>query len=322
LLGSLAVAQSPVSPLHTSVAPKEGEDIAKACEYDMAAPPSGELRAVFVIFERGRDMQSFYADPVVRSFAEKQHIALMMPRHCASKQYEDIDVDPGKGLGRSLLTALDQFAVQTKHPELSRVPLAVLGFSGAGSLAARLPAFAPDRIAAVVLANAGQFEPLGLDTVQHTLASVKVPEFILVGSKDDHVGTQRAYEYFSRFWPEGAPWVYVTQNGVPHCCVVNARDLILEWLDAVLTVRLEPRKGPMAPVDRNKGYRGYIQVATTDTHDAWKLPTSEVLFASTYGSHDDALKSGIPAGWLPTKRFAEDWKVFVGQTFHPALSMP
>ncbi len=324
LLSLAAAAQTPTQTpvLHTTVAPREGEDIARPCEYEMVKPPSGTLRAAFVVFERGADVQSLYNDSVVRLFAQKQHLALVMARHCASKQYEDIDVDPEKGLGRNLLTALDQFAEQSRHPELKQAPLIVLGFSGAGSLAARLTTFAPERVMAAVLAHAGQFDPLGLDTIQHTAASVKIPELILVGSKDDHVGTRRAYDYFNRYWHEGAPWVFVTQNGVPHCCVINAKDLILEWLDAVLSLRLEPRKTQMLPVDRSHGYLGYIQIAETATVDSYKLHTSEVLYASYYGAHDDAMKSGIPAGWMPTKHFAEDWKVFVAEPFHPAVSLP
>lgn len=322
LMGSVGFAESHVPQFHTVVAPKDGEDVARPCEYELFTPSHGPFRAVFVIYERGRDVQSFLTDPLVKLFAEKENLALMMPRHCASKGREDIDVDPAKGLGRSLLTALDQFAEEAKHPELKTAPLVVLGFSGAGSLAGRLAGFAPDRVAAVVLAHAGQYDPLGLDTIQHTAASVEVPEFILVGSIDDHVGTKRAFDYFNRYWQAGAPWIFVTQNNVPHCCVVNARDLILEWVDAVLTLRLDSGKPGIALVDRNKGYRAYVELAETDIHDQWKLPTSEVVRASFYGSRDSSMRTGIPAGWLPSKKVADAWKAFVVMTSHPVTSLP
>ena len=101
-----ACGQSPPPSLRTSVLPLAGDDIARPCEYELATPLTSEAyRAVFVIFERGQDIQHLYSDPRVRSFAERHHLAMMMPGHCASKKYEDIDIDPTKGLGRALFIA-------------------------------------------------------------------------------------------------------------------------------------------------------------------------------------------------------------------------
>jgi len=47
-------------------------------------------------------------------------------------------------------------------------------------------------------------------------------------------GTQRPYAYFQRYFDQGASWTFVVQNRVPHCCIMNAKALILGWLDAVL----------------------------------------------------------------------------------------
>jgi dienelactone hydrolase len=316
-------AQANPPALRTIVPPLAGEDVARPCEYILIAPTSGAaFRAVFVVFERGRDMENFFNDPIVRLFGERHHLAMLVPRHCASQQYEDMDIDPAKGLGRALFAALAQFAEQTRHPELRDAPLVLLGFSGAGAFAGRLVSFAPERIAAAILAHAGQFEPLGLDTIQHSPSSLAVPEFILAGGRDDHVGTERAYEYFTKYWSEGAPWLFVTQNGVPHCCVVNARDLILDWLDVILKKRLNSAKPNLLPVDRNNGYDAFVQLRPTDTLDNWKLPTSSVVRATFEPAGRPSQKNDKPAGWLPSKQLAEEWKGFVSQPSHPVSSMP
>ena len=316
-------AQAPLLSLHTTVSPLAGEDLARPCEYELASPsPSAVFRGVFIVFERGRDIQRFYNDPNVRSFAQQHHLAMMMPHHCASKKYEDIDVDPTKGLGRALFVALDQFATQTKHPELKSAPLVLLGFSGAGAFAGRLVGFAPHRIAAAILAHAGQFDPLGLDTIQLSALSLTVPEFILVGGRDSHVGTDRPYAYFKKYWGEGAPWLFVTQNNVPHCCVVNARDLILIWLDAVLKKRLEPANGDLAPLNKKSGYYAFIQISTTGARDTWNLFTSNAVKPSFERIRKKHPHNEQPAGWLPSKQVAEEWRNFVAQQSHPGASMP
>jgi dienelactone hydrolase len=316
-----ALAQLP--NMRTTVLPTTEEDLAKPCDYDLVTPSSNApFHAVFVVFERGRDIQHFYDEPAVREFAIQHHLAMLMPHHCASKLYEDIDVDPGKGIGRTLFAALDQLAEQTNHPELKSVPIVVLGFSGAGSLAGRLAAFAPNRIAAAILANAGQFEPLGLDTIQHSPSSLKIPELILVGSKDDHVGTERGYAYFKKYWVEGAPWLFVTQNDVPHCCVVNAQDLILKWLDGILERRLARQSPSLMSVDRNRGYDAFIRTQSVGFLDHWKLPTSSVAEASFVAAGRKPPRDREPAGWLPSKPIADEWKRFVTEPSHPATSMP
>jgi hypothetical protein len=76
-----------------------------------------------------------------------------------------LDVDPSKGIGRALFRALSQLAQSSGHQELASAKLILLGFSGAGSLVARLAGYAPDRVIAAIPADASQFSPLGIETV-------------------------------------------------------------------------------------------------------------------------------------------------------------
>jgi hypothetical protein len=150
--------------LQTSVAPLPDEDLKTPCGYELTLlDPARPVQAVWVIFDRGRDMLRYYGDPDVHAFALRHHWALLFPFHCPAKSYTapgeagEMNVDPSKGLGRALFTALIQLADRAHHPELTSSKLILLGFSGTGSLVARFAGFAPDRMAAVIATNARTF---------------------------------------------------------------------------------------------------------------------------------------------------------------------
>ena len=145
-----------------------------------------------------------------------------------------MNVDPSRGIGRALFTALTQLGQSSNHHELASAKLILLGFSGTGSLVGRMAGFAPNRILAVVSTNPGHFDPLGVDTIHLSRTALAIPQLILAGSADAVSGTQRPYGYFRRHFDQGAPWTFVVQNKVPHCCIMNAKDLILQWLDAIV----------------------------------------------------------------------------------------
>ncbi len=233
-----------------------------------------------------------------------------------------MDIDPARGLGRALFAALDQFAASTSLPELKTAPVVPMGFSGARAFAARLVGFAPTRIAAAILANAGQFEPLGLDRIEPSGLSLTVPEFILSGGSDKNFGTERAYSYFSRSWNNGAPWLFVIQNNVPHCCALNAKELILGWLDSILRQRLSRANGPLAAVRRNAGFDAFFRLVPTAIRDTWNLAVSNAE-DPRFRHASQSLHSGeMAAGWLPSRQLARQWQHFVALPSHPVASMP
>src|SRR4026209_2540279 len=69
-----------------SVVPLPDEDLAADCRYELTlAKPTRTLQAVWVIFDRGRDMLRYYGDPDVHAFAERHGWALLLPFHCRAK---------------------------------------------------------------------------------------------------------------------------------------------------------------------------------------------------------------------------------------------
>jgi hypothetical protein len=304
----LRMEASVAEPIQTLVTPLAGEDIAQPCAYNLAVPEQQKVEAVFVIFERGKDSHRFFEDPDVRSFAHHHRLAMMMPLHCVSKDQTDIDVDPAKGLGRALFQALKQFSDSTGHHELAAVPLIYLGFSGAGALAARMPGYAPERSIAAILSHADQTRPLGLNTIVHSKESASVPQLVLVGGKDTNVGTQSGYRYFNRYLAAGAPWLFATQNNGRHCCTIDAKELILSWLESILQRRLG-ENARLAPLKRTGGLYAFFRMDRTDVL-AGKSPTYNAVDLSVKLTEQMAKPDRVSAGWLPSKQTAREWMIY------------
>jgi hypothetical protein len=120
------------SPIRNEVEPLPDEDIASICHYELTIPsPAQKVMAVWVIFDRGRDVHDLYGDQDVLAFARRFHLALLLRGHCPGKRAEDrndMNMGPSKGLGRALAAALDQFAIASSHGELASSRLIFLGF--------------------------------------------------------------------------------------------------------------------------------------------------------------------------------------------------
>ncbi len=316
-----------------SVTPLPDEDLASDCRYEITLTDrTRPIQGVWVIFDRGRDMLRYYGDPDVQAFARRHGWALLLPFHCSAKAGTDGDMnmDPSKGIGRALFAALTQFADLSQHPELGSAKLILLGFSGTGSLVGRFAQYAPDRVLAVIAANPGH-NPLGLETIELSPKGMAIPQLIVAGSTDRITGTERPYTYFRKYFDQGAPWTFVAQNKTPHCCVINAKTLVLAWLEATAVQRLT--RG------RDTDRYGFIHTAAETKHgcpnvfppaepiwchgtkDAWGGDNWWVSGAAI-GRQQDAREGLKPSGWLPNAEFAKRWLSFVTQKEHPITSLP
>jgi dienelactone hydrolase len=316
----------------TSVAPQPDEDLAAACRYEITLTDSSRtVQGVWVIFERSRDMLEYYRDSDVRAFARGHDLALLFPFHCRSRSETggDMNVDPSKGLGRALFAALTQLAQASSHPELGSAKLILLGFSGTGSLAGRLAEFAPDRILAVIPTDPGHFDPLGVDTIFLSPKAVAIPHLILVGSSDAVSGTQRPYQYFRRHFDQGAPWTFVVQNKAPHCCIMNAKGLILQWLDAVVVQGLTRATGLYGFIKQQRSEAIDCPDQSAPARPSWCRSTKDTwgganwsVGAATIDRRQHPPKEMTAAGWLPTRTFAKLWMSFVTKAEHPVRLPP
>jgi hypothetical protein len=311
----------------TSVAPLPEEDFASSCHYELTIPSqTKKVMAVWVIFDRGRDVHELYSDDAVLQFAGRFRIALLLHGHCPGKtpeDHDDMDMDPSKGLGRALLSALDQFAATSGHHELTGIPLIFLGFSGAGPLSARLVGSFPKRVLAAILSSPGHYEPLGIDTVELSSESIRVPQLIIAGGADKVSGTARPYQYFRKYRDRGAPWAFIVQNGSPHCCTANAKHLILSWLEAVVKGRDSREATPLREVDQRVGWLSFFKPKPTEIADSFGLRTFEATAAriEKIYSWKNTSQGWESAGWLPNRAVANEWLAFVKQKHHPILPL-
>jgi hypothetical protein len=319
----------------TTVIPEPDEDLATGCRYEITIPvPEQPVTTVWMVFERSRDMFRYYGESSVLAFARDHHWAMAYAFHCGAKSFTaprergDINPESARGQGRALLTALNQFSDVAHHPELKSVKVVLLGFSGAGALVARLSEYAPTRVAAVIAANAGHFDPYGIDRVSLSPDAARVPQLVIAGGQDRVSGVQRPYEYFRRHFDKGAPWTFVLQNETPHCCVENVRPLVLDWLVAVVVHRVSTggvfgfiAKGPSDTVDCKEPFESASNaIWCRGGHDEWGTPNWLAVNASVRSGRT-APAGMVPSGWLPTRRFADRWKAFVSQMRHPIASL-
>lgn len=312
-LATSAWAQS--TRYETIVQPLPNEDLAQPCKYELTIPDGvRSIRAVWVIFDRGRELAALYRDAEVLAFARRHELALLLPRHCRSKGYEDMNVEPSKGIGRGLLTALEQLAQTTGHAELTTSKLILLSFSGGGSLVARMAGYAPERVLAVIPYAPGHFEPLGMNTIELPKIALAIPQLIIANGGDKICGTDRPYQYFRKHYEQGAPWTFVIQNDIPHCCLGNAQPLILTWLEAVL----QAKRQTSAP---QTGWQAFFQPEETDVRDEWKQKTWNMRQTTVQSVKRKRPAELLPAGWLPTKPVADAWRKFANAP-HRVISQP
>jgi pimeloyl-ACP methyl ester carboxylesterase len=308
----------------TAVTPLPEEDIDSACHYKLnILVPEHKIQMVWIIFDRGRDVHDLYADPAVLAFARRFDVGLLLHGHCPGKQPEDhrdMNMEPAKGLGPALLRALDQFAGQTGHRELSSAKMIFLGFSGTGPLCARLVALLPERTVAAVLSSPGHYDPVGIDTVKLDQRMLLVPELIIAGGADSVSGTARPYEYFRKYRRQGAPWAFVIQNGSPHCCTANARDLIILWLEAAVKQRVSGRSQALRQMDRERGWLATFKAEETSVTDSFGLKTFDAAEPAIMRVQRRERETP-DAGWLPNRAVARLWLTFVLEPRHPILPL-
>lgn len=259
LIAAFAHAQS----FQTTVSPQPREDLAQDCRYQMSLPNGSErVLGLWVIYDRGPQITSFYSDPDVVAFAKRHGMGLLLAHQCNGKDApggpKEMDMDPTRGIGRALLTAIEQFSRQSAHPELAEAKLILLGFSGTGALFAHFGEYAPTRLIAAILIHPAHYAPAALDRVQLSMEGRKIPELIFAGGVDKVATTQAPYDYFARYREQGAPWTFLVQNETGHFGVSITKGIVLAWLDEVLVRRDPDPDRPLRTIDETGSWAGYI----------------------------------------------------------------
>lgn len=210
--------------------------------------------------------------------------------------------DPRHGSAKRFVDALDQFASDTEHEELRRVPWCLWGHSGGGFWSSIMQTIYPNRIAAIWLQSGTAFERWETGEINKptfTDAVYEVPVMACPGLKE------KGHERFHKAWDGShAMWAFYRAKDAPfgiaadprtgHECG-DSRYLAIPFFDACLSQRLPGRDAEdrsLRPIDRSKSWLG--------------SPEGDVLVAAE--SFDgDASKMA----WLPDGEFAKKWSEFL-----------
>ncbi len=220
--------------------------------------------------------------------------------------------DPRKGSGVRFLQALNQFAEQTGHAELSQVPWCLWGHSGGGFWASLMQTMHPERIVAIWLQSGTAFG-------YWTKGDVEVPD---LKSNIYHVpvmacpgAEERTHERFHRAWDGlhamktayrlcGAPFGIAPDPNTGHECG-DSRYLAIPFFDSCLRLRLsDDSAAPMElrPIDMSRSWFG--------------SESGEVFPSADYPGEK------INASWLPDELFASRWSTFLRLGNCPDSSVP
>jgi alpha-L-fucosidase 2 len=206
--------------------------------------------------------------------------------------------DPRHGSEKTFLRALDDFADQSGHPEIKRVPWALWGHSGGGIWADVMARLHPHRVIAMWLrsGSAAIFRTKPEFPQPDAPAAVfEIPTMCNPGMKEQFalpfVGTLAT---FQEFRSHGAPIGFAPDPRTGHECG-DSRYLAIPFFDACLAMRLPDRDST------NQSLKA------VDMSQAWLAPlmSDDARPAREFKGDPDC------AVWLPNKAIAKAWMEYV-----------
>lgn len=293
LLFSLA-APSPSQTLDVSLPP--GENYDKAA-FRLWHPPEIEtLFAVLVLVPGSNgDGRGQVEDETWRELAHEHDLALLGVQ-MTDKRHEQMFiedyVDVKRGSGDALLQALDMFANQSGHGEISTAPLLFWGMSAGGQFNYEFALWKPERVLAFVVNKGGIYY-----SAQASKAAQLVPGMFFIGETDLEFRNDIIAGIFAINRRAGALWALAVEPGVGHA-VAGSKAMAVQFFDEVIPMRLpEETVSDSAPRLRPlKMQAGFI----ADPKSGEVQPAA------------DAPRTNYPTSWLPTETLARAWQELVG----------
>jgi len=236
-----------------------------------------------------------------QALARKWDCALLGPAyHQGEKDNCRLWCDPRNGSRQTFLRCLDDFAAQSKHPELATAPWCLWGHSGGGFWASLMQTMYPERIVAIWFRSGTAFaawEKGEIPRPEIPDAAMGVPMMANPGVKErGHERFNGAWtstlEMFRAYRARGAPIGFAPD---PRTCheTGDSRYLAIRFFDACLAMRLPAQPGqPLKPVDMRRAWFAELQ-------------GDSVLPAAKFAGNRKA------AVWLPDARFAKAWLEYV-----------
>jgi hypothetical protein len=238
-----------------------------------------------------------------QALAKKWDCALLGPSyHQDDKQNCRLWCDPRNGSAKTFLRALDEFATQSKHPELATVPWCLWGHSGGGFWASLMQTLYPERIVAIWFRSGTAYpvwEKGDIARADIPASAYRIPMMCNPGAKEN--GDKRfngawtgSLAMFKAYRARGAPIGFAPDPRTAHECG-DSRYLAIPFFDACLAQRL-PAKGAqdqaLRPMDPKRAWLAEL------------LRDKPEPAASFPGKPEEAV-------WLPDERVAKAWAEYV-----------
>ena len=286
------------APAPTSVAPTlpgttfddtipSGYNFAKA-EFRLWVPEGVKsLRGIVLLMPGSNgDGRAMSQDTVWQRFAVKHEFALVAGR-LTDKPHEQNFIEDyirvSDGSGQAVLTAINDFASSSRHPELATAPLLLWGMSAGGQFNYEFVAWKPERVIAFVVNKGGIYYSALLPR-----SARETPGVLFVGGKDLEFRTNTIVGLFAVNRRAGALWALSEEPGVGHV-VGRSRELALLFYEDVMKERLSAIPGPLKPMPARPSFVG-------DFKSRAFQPTA------------DGNAPGYPTAWLPSERVARAWQ--------------
>ncbi|MEP6833579.1 MAG: hypothetical protein ABJB74_09300 [Gemmatimonas sp.] len=288
--GSVTPVKSPYNgtTLEGSIPPGKNFDIA---QFRFWYPDNVETLRGIVLLVPGSngDGRASAQDTVWQAFAVKNKLALVAC-YFKDKQHDQNFIEEyikvSEGSGDALLSAINTFAQQSKHAELSTAPMLLWGMSAGGQFNYEFVAWKPERVIAFVVNKGGIYYSALLSK-----ASRAVPGVLFVGGKDLEFRTNTIVGLFAVNRRGGALWALSEEPGAAHI-VGKSRDLAIPFYEDVMAARLPASPGPLIPMPEKPAFIGDFKT-------------------KTFAPNGDGPAPGFPTAWLPTERVARAWQAIL-----------
>lgn len=255
-------------------------------------PSTHKIRGILMLNPGSNgDGRAAVDDRYWQDFATKHDFALMgtyLTDHMHPNMMIESYIQVGKGSGQAIINAIDHFADESGHEELSYAPFLLWGMSAGGELNYELAAWIPERIIAFVVNMGGYYYSSAPQE-----ATRQTPGLFFVGLDDLPSRKAMVKGLFLTHRRAGALWTLAEEKGVGHE-VVGSRDLAVIYFEEVMKKRL---------LQNAMGYKSLNAVNE-------EMGTVGDIYKHTLAPLEDGIMKEATA-WLVSEKFAKAWQVFV-----------
>lgn len=261
--------------------------------FKMWTPPGVDKYRGILMLNPGSngDGRNQVDDEKWQEFAIKHDFALMgtyLTDHIHPNMMIEDYIQVDKGSGDAILGAIDHFARESGHEELSYAPFLLWGMSAGGELNYELAAWIPERIIAFVVNQGGYYYSSAPQE-----ATRQTPGLFFVGLIDLPSRSTMIKGMFLTNRRAGALWTLAEEKDVAHE-IVGSRALAVTYYEEIMKARMSRNAigyKALKPVNEDMGSLGNVY-----SHELGPLKEGE-------------LKEGT--SWLISEKFAKAWQVFV-----------